>query len=89
MLDDEIMVQWGPDNFNLARVVAIGVNHVSDHVDRSFRVEEYINGNVNFDAIIVEWITNNPLAHGNLEFAPVDKYLILQSVGSETLVKRK
>ena len=88
MLDDEIMVEHGPGQKSLARVVAIGVSRATPDIDRSFydwaKDKDIINGT----SVVVEWLGTNPLAHNDPNFAPVGKYMTLSSVSSETFLRR-
>ncbi|MBU1044808.1 MAG: hypothetical protein KJ915_10480 [Candidatus Omnitrophica bacterium] len=87
-LSDIIMVECGPDQKSLARVVAIGLDLAIDKIDKKFyswaKSEKIINENT----VVVEWIDTNPLAHDDPNYAPIGNYMTLDSVCCETFIKR-
>jgi hypothetical protein len=88
MLDDEIMVAYGPNQESLARVVAIGLDSVIDDIDQVYYSWAKNENIINKDSVVVEWIGKNPLSHNNPEYAPVGNYMTLQSVCCETFIRR-
>src|SRR4030043_1443641 len=88
MLGDEIMVQYGPNQEALARVVAIGLDLVIDEIDPAFYSWAKSEGIIDKDTVVVEWVGANPLSHDDPNYAPVGNYMTLQSVCCETFIRR-
>ncbi len=88
MLGDEIMVEYGPESRFLMRVVAIGLDLVSDVIEQEYYSWAKREGMINIDAIIVEGIDSNPLSHNDPNYAPVSKYLVLDCICCETFIRR-
>lgn len=88
MLADEIMIRIGPDQESLARVVAIGLDLAINDIDKSFYEWAKNENMISDHSVVIEWIVENPLSHGNLKFAPVGNYMTLFSLSSETFIRR-
>ena len=88
MLGDEILVQYGPGEESLARVVAIGLNQAAENIDQSFYKWAKSEGIIEEGSVVVEWLQTNPLAHTDPKLAPVGPYMTLSSVCCETFVRR-
>jgi len=88
MLGDEIMVEYGPESESLARVVAIGLDIVSNEIEQDYYSWVKREGMINKGSIIVEWIETNPLSHNDPNYAPVGNYMVLDCVCCETFVRR-
>ena len=88
MLGDEIMVQYGPNQESLARVVAIGLDFVVPDIDGSFYSWAKSEAIIDKDTVVIEWIASNPLSHNDLNYAPVDNYMTLQSICCERFIRR-
>jgi hypothetical protein len=88
LLGDEIMVQYGPNQKSMARVVAIGFNDTSDDIDQSFFSWAKDTGIITDETVVVQWIDQNPLSHHDPKYAPVGNYMTLQSVCCEQLIRR-
>ena len=87
-LGDEIMVEYGPDRESLARVVAIRTDLVVDEIDKGFYSWARSEAIIDKDTVVVEWIGATPLSHNDPNYAPVGKYMTLQSICCETFIKR-
>lgn len=88
MIGDEIMVQYGPGQEALARVVAIGLDLVIDKIDQAFYSWAKSEAIINKDTVVVEWVDTNPLSHNNPNYAPIGNYMTLQSICCETFIRR-
>ena len=88
MLGDEILVQHGPGNESLARVVAVGLDQAATDIEPSFYKWARSEGVIEEGSVVVEWMRANPLAHNDPELAPVGPYMTLDSVCCETFVRR-
>ena len=88
MLGDEIMVQYGPNQESLARVVAIGIDLVIPDIDESFYSWAKSEGIIDKNTVVVEWIASNPLSHNDPNYAPVGNYMTLQSICCERFIRR-
>ena len=88
MLGDEIIVEYGPGQEALARVVAIGMDLVIDGIDQGFYSWAKSEAIIDKDTVVVEWIDTNPLSHNNPDYAPVGNYMTLQDICCETFIRR-
>ena len=88
MLGDEIMVQHGPDQESLARVVAIGTDSVIDEIDQGFYSWAKSRSIIDKNTVVIEWVGANPLSHNDPNYAPVGNYMTLQSICSERFIRR-
>ena len=88
MLGDEIMVQYGPGQESLARIVAIGTDLVIDEIDQGFYSWAKSESIIDENTVTVEWVDANPLAHNDPNYAPVGNYMTLQSICCERFVRR-
>jgi len=88
LLGDELMVEHGPGQKALARVVAIGLDQVVKSMDGRFyewaRKERLIEPT----SVVVEWLDTNPLESSDPKCAPVGPYMTLSSLRSEEFVRR-
>lgn len=64
-----------PEGTEIARVVMLGESYERLELEETFISWVIKDQILEKDSIVVEWINNNPLAHNNLEFAPVGKYM--------------
>lgn len=64
-----------PEGQALARVVMLGATYV--HLDIDARFVEWVNEEklLNPDAVVVEWLGDNPFAHDDPNYAPVGNYM--------------
>ena len=88
MLGDEIMVQYGPGQESLARIVAIGTDLVIDEIDQGFYSWAKSESIIDENTVTVEWVDANPLVHNDPNYAPVGNYMTLQSICCERFVRR-
>jgi len=88
MLGDEIMVEYGPENESLARVVAIGLDLVINEIDQSFYSWAKNESIINKDTVVIEWVGANPLSHNDPNYAPVGNYMTLSSLCCEKFLRR-
>jgi hypothetical protein len=88
MLGDEIMVQYGPGQESLARVVAIGTDSVIDEIDQGFYSWAKSESIIDKNTVTIEWVDVNPLSHNDPNYAPVGNYMTLQSICSERFIRR-
>jgi hypothetical protein len=88
MLGDEIMVQYGPDQESLARVVAIGTDSVIDEIDQGFYSWAKSESIIDKNTVTIEWVGANPLSHNDPNYAPVGNYMTLQSICYERFIRR-
>ena len=87
-LGDEIMVQYGPGQESLARVVAIGTDSVIDEIDQGFYSWAKSESIIDKNMVTIEWVDANPLAHNDPNYAPVGNYMTLQSICCERFIRR-
>lgn len=88
MLGDELMVEYGPHQKALARIVAIGLDQVVQDIELRFYEWAKGQGIIDETSVVVEWIGVNPLEHDNPKWAPVGRYMTLGSLDGEVFVGR-
>ncbi len=88
MLGDEIMVEHSLGQKSLARVIVIGEDLVIDEIDKRFYSWAKSEGIIKSSTVVVEWIGANPLEHNDPNYSPVSKYLILDSLCCEKLLRQ-
>lgn len=64
-----------PEGKALARVVMLGATY--EHLDIDARFIEWVNEEriLKSDAVVVEWLGDNPFAHDDPNYAPVGNYV--------------
>ena len=74
MLGDIVSVPM-PDGTEKARVVMLGDTYEHLDIDKQFlswvKKEKILKGT----SIVIEWLSNNPLAHDDPQYAPVGNYM--------------
>lgn len=90
LLGDEIMVEHGPGQKSLARVVAIGLDQAVKDIDTRFYEWAKKERIIEATSVVVEWLGlgSNPLASNNPRGAPAGSYMTLTSLSSEDFVRR-
>lgn len=88
MLGDVLMVEYGPHEKSLARIVAIGLGKPDRNIDYRFYEWAKAQGIIAEASVIVEWLGENPLEHNDPKYAPVGRYMTLSSLDSEDFVRR-
>lgn len=70
-----------PDGLSTARVVMLGDTKEHLAIDERFRTWAMEENLLRGDAVVVEWVGDNPLAHDDATLAPVGNYMFTTLIG--------
>jgi hypothetical protein len=69
------------DQISNARVVMLGDTQAHLEIDEAFRSWAVAEKLIDVDAVVVEWVNENPLAHDDPAYAPVGNYMFTRLDG--------
>lgn len=88
MIGDKVLVNIGPNAYDVGMVVAIGRSIKSDNIEIGFYEWALSENIINDNSIVISWVNDNPFSHNDDRYAPVGDYMTLTIGGCEKLLSR-